>query len=185
MFNLLNAVAEGGEHHSILLPHTEEVVWSAIILVILFTAFLKFLYPKYQQIVDERATKIQAGLDLAEKAKQQLAETDKEIAEKLHKAKEEAAQIRSEAQVIAKGTVDKARAEANKEADRIVSQATRQIEAQRQAAEISLRADVGMLATELAEKIVGEELKHRDSATAVVDRFLDELSKENLTESVN
>lgn len=184
MFNPFSAVADGGQY-SILLPHTEEVVWSAIILIILFTAFLKFLYPKYQQIVDERIEKIQTGLDLAEQAKQQLAEADKVAVERLHQAKEEAAQIRSEAQVIAKGTVDKAREEATKEADRIAAQAARQIEAQRQAAEVSLRVDVGMLATELAEKIVGEELKHRDAATAVVDRFLDELSKENMAESVN
>lgn len=185
MFNLVNAAAEGGEHHSILLPHTEELVWSGIILIILFVAFLKFLYPKYQQIMDERSEKIQAGLELAEKAKQQLADADRQAAEELHLAKEEAARIRSEAQVIAKGTVDKAREEATLEADRITSQAARQIEAQRQAAEISLRADIGILATELAEKIVGEELKHRDAATAVVDRFLDDLSKEKLAESVS
>lgn len=185
MIHLLTKAAEGGEHYSILLPHTEELVWSAIILIILFTAFLKFLYPKYQEIMDERAEKIQAGLDLAEKAKLQLAEADNQVAEKLHQAKEEAARIRSEAQVIAKGTIDKAREEASKEADRITTQATRQIEAQRQAAELSLRADVGMLATELAEKIVGEELKHRDAATAVIDRFLDDLSKEQLAESVS
>ncbi|NCD16372.1 MAG: F0F1 ATP synthase subunit B, partial [Actinobacteria bacterium] len=60
------------------------------------------------------------------------------------------------------------------EAERISANAARGIEAERQMAEISLRTEVGMLATELASRIVGETL---DPATQsrVIDRFLAEL----------
>ena len=51
-----------------------------------------------------------------------------------------------------------------------------------QAAQISLRSDVGMLATELAEKIVGEQLKDTALTARVVDRFLDDLEKESSAE---
>ena len=53
--------------------------------------------------------------------------------------------------------------------------AQRQIEAERQAAQISLRADVGMLATELAARIVGESVTDQALQSRVIDRFLDNL----------
>ncbi|MBF0943292.1 MAG: F0F1 ATP synthase subunit B, partial [Actinomyces sp.] len=50
----------------------------------------------------------------------------------------------------------------------------------RQAAQISLRSDVGLLASELAEKLVGEHLENTDLTARVVDRFLDELEAEEV-----
>ena len=44
-----------------------------------------------------------------------------------------------------------------------------------QAAQISLRTDVGMLASTLAERIVGEQLSDTALSERVIDRFLDEL----------
>ena len=55
-----------------------------------------------------------------------------------------------------------------------------QILAERQAAQISLRSDVGLLASELAEKLVGEHLENTDLTARVVDRFLDELEAEEI-----
>ena len=54
-----------------------------------------------------------------------------------------------------------ARNEATNEAGRILEGAQRQILAEKQAAEISLRSEVGLLASELAEKIIGEQLTTR------------------------
>ena len=51
----------------------------------------------------------------------------------------------------------------------------RQILAEKQAAQISLRTDVGMLASTLAERIVGEQLSDTALSERVIDRFLDEL----------
>ena len=57
----------------------------------------------------------------------------------------------------------------------IIEGAQRQILADKQAAQISLRTDVGMLASTLAERIVGEQLKDTALSERVIDRFLDEL----------
>ena len=62
------------------------------------------------------------------------------------------------------------------EAERIVETAHRQIEAERKQASVSLRAEVGTLATELASRIVGESLQDEARQSRVVDRFLDELA---------
>ena len=66
-------------------------------------------------------------------------------------------------------------ADAQTEAAGILEGAQRQILADKQAAQISLRTDVGMLASTLAERIVGEQLKDTALSERVIDRFLDEL----------
>jgi F-type H+-transporting ATPase subunit b len=54
-----------------------------------------------------------------------------------------------------------------------------QIESERQAAVVSLRSEVGTLATTLAGRIVGETLEDDARAARVVDRFLADLESQN------
>ena len=79
----------------------------------------------------------------------------------------------------AKAIVAAARQEATGEANRILEGAQRQILAEKQAAQISLRSEVGLLASELAEKIIGEQLTDTALTSRVVDRFLDELEADS------
>jgi F-type H+-transporting ATPase subunit b len=67
------------------------------------------------------------------------------------------------------------RQRAEAEARRITEAAQAQIEAERQQALISLRSEVGSLATELASRIVGESLTDHVRQSRMVDRFLDGL----------
>ena len=93
----------------------------------------------------------------------------------MDEARREAARIRDNAQGEAKEIVAKARTDAQAEAAGIIEGAQRQILAEKQAAQISLRTDVGMLASTLAERIVGEQLSDTALSERVIDRFLDEL----------
>jgi F-type H+-transporting ATPase subunit b len=54
-----------------------------------------------------------------------------------------------------------------------------QIESERQAAVVSLRSEVGTLATTLAGRIVGEALNDDERSARVVDRFLADLENQN------
>ena len=92
---------------------------------------------------------------------------------------ERAAKIEERANDEAKAIVAAARHEATSEANRILEASERQILAEKQAAQISLRSEVGLLASELAEKIVGEQLTDTALTSRVVDRFLDELEADN------
>jgi F-type H+-transporting ATPase subunit b len=65
--------------------------------------------------------------------------------------------------------------QANAEAARITATAKAQIEAERQAALVSLRAEVGTLAIDLASRVVGASLKNDKIATTVVDEFIADL----------
>ena len=71
--------------------------------------------------------------------------------------------------------ISEAREQAQSEANRIVEHGHAQVQAERQQAVASLRAEVGTLATSLAGRIVGESLEDDDRSARVVDRFLADL----------
>ena len=158
-----------------ILPHAHEIFWAAIVLLLILLVVGRYALPRLYAVLDERAQRIQEGLDLADKAKQDQADAEKRATRLVDEARREAARIRDNAQGEAKEIVAKARTDAQAEAAGIIEGAQRQILAEKQAAQISLRTDVGMLASTLAERIVGEQLSDTALSERVIDRFLDEL----------
>ena len=175
--------AEEAEH-SILLPATYDIIWSAVCFVIIAFVLGKLVLPVFNRILDERTEKIEAGLAFADTAKEQAEASAAEQERLLLEARTEAARVRDDARSEANQIVVEARAKASQEAERLLENAKRQIEAERQAASVSLRADVGALATELASKIVGESLDDVARQSRVVDRVLDELESSALSGTV-
>ena len=174
MLPLANEGGQGGGT-AFILPHAHEIFWAAVVLLLILLVVGRYALPRLYAVLDERAQRIQEGLDLADKAKQDQADAEKRAARLVDDARREAARIRDNAQSEAKEIVAKARTDAQAEAAGIVEGAQRQILAEKQAAQISLRTDVGMLASTLAERIVGEHLSDTALSERVIDRFLDEL----------
>jgi len=158
-----------------LLPEVYDIIWSLVIVVIIFFVFMKYALPKFQAVLDERTEKIEGGLQHAEAAQAEAAALRAEYEQQLAEARTEAARIKEAARAEGGVIVAEAKAKATAEAARTVESAQRTIEAERQQAAVSLRADVGALATELASKIVGESLEDTARQSRVVDRFLAEL----------
>ena len=158
-----------------ILPHAHEIFWAAIVLLLILLVVGRYALPRLYAVLDERAQRIQEGLDLADKAKQDQADAEKRATRLVDEARREAARIRDNAQGEAKEIIAKVRTDAQAEAAGIIEGAQRQILAEKQAAQISLRTDVGMLASTLAERIVGEQLSDTALSERVIDRFLDEL----------
>jgi F-type H+-transporting ATPase subunit b len=158
-----------------LLPHPVEIVLSLIVFGLLFLLIRKFVAPSFEATYTERTRRIEGGLAAAEtkqaEADARLAELEKQLADARH----EAARIREEAREQGAQIIAEMREQANTEAARIVEHAHAQIEADRKAAMAQLRSEVGMLATTLAGRIVGESLDDDDRSTRVVDRFLADL----------
>ena len=181
MFTMLVPMSEesvGGI--SVVLPPLYEIFWSALILLIILLVVGRYALPRIYSMIDERREAIQEGLEAAEKARADSAAASREKDELLRDAQAEAHQICEDARAQAQQIIAQARNEALAEAQRVQDAAQRQILAERQAAQISLRSDVGLLASELAEKLVGEHLENTDLTARVVDRFLDELEAEEI-----
>ena len=171
------AAAAGEELQGIdlLLPAVYDLVWSTVVLVIIAVPFYKFVLPKLNAVLDERAALIEGGIAKAEAAQAEADAAREEYKAQLAEARTEAARIREDARAEGGAIVDELRAKAQADASRIVENAQRQIEAERQQAVVALRSEVGELATELASRIVGESLADSARQSRVIDRFLEEL----------
>lgn len=158
-----------------LLPATYDIVWSAVVFVIILVAFWKVFLPKLQAMLDARAEAIEGNIAKADEAQAKAEAALQEYTAQLASAREEAGEIRESARVDATKIVAKAKDDAVVEANRVTQAAQAQIEAERQSAVVSLRKDVGSLAIDLASGVVGESLSDDQRASALVDRFLADL----------
>ena len=132
----------------------------------------KYVLPPLQKAMRDRQEMIRKQVEDAEEARSKLAEAEKAYQNALHEARTEAAQIRENARAEAQRTVEELRAQAVEEQQRIIARGEEQLASQRAAIVRELRAEVGSLAVELAEKIVSQRLADQAQVSTTVDAFL-------------
>lgn len=168
--------AAGGEAvPNPIIPTIPDLFWSAVVFVILLVAFWFLILPRMKTMLDERAALIEGGIKKAEVAQAEAAAALAQYTDQLAEARAEAAKIREQARLDGTRILTELKEQASAESARILATATTQIEAERQSALVSLRAEVGSLAIDLASGVIGESLSDDAKAQAVVDRFLAEL----------
>ncbi len=147
---------------------------SLLILEVLAFFWFKVL-PNFKKTLDARTEAIEGRLEAAEKAQAEAAAKTANIEAEQSAARAEASQIREAARAEGAVILAELKEQASAEAARLTATAKAQIEAERQAALISLRAEVGSLAIDLASSVVGASLQNDKIATSVVDQFLADL----------
>ena len=157
------------------IPEVYDIVWSLIILVIVAVFFYKFFMPKFNAIFDERAAKIEGNIAKAEQAKKDADEAKAKYEAQLSTARVDAAKIRDDARAEASHIIADARSRAESDAAQITASAQRSIESQQQQAIVSLKGEVGALATALAGKILGAKLEDNDVQSSMIDSMIDGL----------
>jgi F-type H+-transporting ATPase subunit b len=160
-----------------LVPSGAELIIGAICFIVVFGVLGKMLMPRIQKMLTERTELIEGGLAKSEEAQAEAKELLDQYREQLAEARHEAARLREEAREQGAQIIAEMREQATAEARRVTEAAQVQIQAERQQALISLRAEVGTLATELASRIVGESLADQARQNRMVDRFLGELEQ--------
>ncbi|MDT0156871.1 F0F1 ATP synthase subunit B [Microbacterium sp. ARD32] len=177
MLNALVTNLAAEEAPNPLIPAWYDIVWSLLWFVIILAVVWKVALPRLTAMLDERSAAIEGNIAKADEAQKQAEAALDEYTRQLADARTEAGQIRDAAREDGKKIVTEAKDTAAAEAARITAAAHTQIEAERQAAFVSLRSEVGTLAIDLAGGVVGETLTDDSRATAVVDRFLADLEK--------
>ena len=162
---------------SLLLPAAYDIVWSLVVLLVLLLFFWKFVLPKLNTMLDERAAKIEGGIEKAQAVQAEADARKHEYEQLLAEARTEAADIREKARADGEAIKAEKKQETQHELDRMTKSAKDQIEAERQAAIVSLRQEVGSLAIDLASGVVGENLADDQRSTAYVDRVLGQLDQ--------
>jgi F-type H+-transporting ATPase subunit b len=158
-----------------IIPHPGELIFGIVVFVILYFIVARYFVPRLEKILAERTEAIEGGLAKAETAQKEATAALEDYQHQLAEARAEASRIREEARNQGAQILAEMREQAQAESARIIASANAQVGAERQQAFITLRQDVGKLATDLASRIVGESLEDEARQRRVVDRFLDEL----------
>jgi F-type H+-transporting ATPase subunit b len=148
-----------------------EVVAFAILLFLLN----RYALPPLRKAMTDRQDMIERQIRESQEAKERLEAAEAEYRLLLEQTKADASRIREEARAEGRAIIDELRAKAQEEADRVRARGEEQLSAEREQVVAALRADLGRLATDLAERIVGESLDDQKTQSRVVDRFLDDL----------
>jgi F-type H+-transporting ATPase subunit b len=125
-------------------------------ILVLFT--MKFVWPPIAAALDERASKIAAGLAAADKAKSELSVANKRVEEELAKSRNESAVRLAEAERRGQVMIEEAKAKATEEGSKIIAAAKVEAEQQTVKARETLREQVAALAVKGAEQILRKEV---------------------------
>ena len=159
-----------------LLPeHWSEVIMGLVLVVIVVAAITKFVVPRFEQMYAQRTAEIEGGINRAQQVQAEAAAARQQYQDKLAASAEETAKIREEAHVRSAAIIAAAEQEAKQRAEATEAQALAHIQVERDQAFNDLKAEVGGLATDLAEKLLGESLGDPEAVSRSVDRFLAEL----------
>jgi F-type H+-transporting ATPase subunit b len=169
-------LAEEAPHTpSPIFPIWQEIVIGTIAFAVLCYVLMKFVFPRMEQMFQQRVEAIEGGLRRAEERQAEANALFEQYKLQLAEARMEAARIRQDAAADAEGIRQDVLARAREESDRIIAAGREQLTAERQTIVRELRSDIGQLAVDLAGRIVGESLADEARQRGTVDRFLADL----------
>ena len=143
--------------------------------IIILAVMYKFVVPPLQKSVTLRQEMIAKQIADSKEAKERLDAAEAEYKTMVSEARTEAAKAREEGNKARQEIIESAKEEARLEAEGVTSRAEARLEVERSQVFAELRGEIGRLAVELSERIVGESLADDDRQSRVVDRFLTEL----------
>lgn len=155
--------------------HMSEFIVGLALAAVVAIIVQKFVVPRFEQMYSERAAEIEGGINLAQNIRAEAEQTKRAYQQQLADSREEAAKLRDEARAQGAAIIAQAKEQAQAEAERIRAQASQQMQVERDQTMAELRAEVGTLATQLAERIIGETLTDNAATQRTVDRFLADL----------
>ena len=134
------------------------IIWTTIIFTLLLIVLKKFAWKPILNAVDERNESISNALKAAEKAKEEMDSLNADNQRILNEAKNERDTLLKEAREIKEDIINKAKEQANKEADNILKSAKEQIANEKNKAVKELKNSVAELSINIAEKVLKSEL---------------------------
>lgn len=159
----------------LLTPGVGLIFWQTIVFLFLVFLLAKLAWKPILSSLKEREDTIQTSLDMAVKAKEEMAalKADNEVL--LREAREERDKILRDARDAANRLHDQAQTDAKKNADKIIEDAKAVIHTEKNAALRDVKEQVALFSLEVAEKLMKKNLSDDKSQKELADRFAKEL----------
>ena len=168
-------LAQEEGQHSPIVPIWQELVIGAIAFGLLCWVLMKYVFPRMEQMYQQRVDEIEGGLQRAEAAQAEANQLLEQYRQQLAEVRTEAAKIRDDARADAVGIREDMLSKAREESDRVIAAGREALAAERATLVRELRAELGTLSVELASRIVGEALADEARRAGTVERFLADL----------
>jgi F-type H+-transporting ATPase subunit b len=162
-----------------LYPHWSELILGAVTFAVLLVFMKKWIFPRLDQMLEERRQKIQGEMEKAESTRVEADSILADYRQQLAGAREESNRIIEEARKTAEQLRRDVQAKAEQESQATVARAQEEIRAERDRVFQELRTQVGDIAVDLAGRVVGESLD-RSTHERLIDEYIDQVaSSEN------
>jgi F-type H+-transporting ATPase subunit b len=170
---LLLAVAQGQEtSRNPITPSVNELVYGLLSFLVFFAFLAKYVLPRMNDALARRRALIEGRMEEAAADREAAAALLADYRAQLADARGEAGRILEAAHRQGEGIRKDAERQAQESAARIVAAGNAKAEADRQAVMAQLRGEVGGMAVELAERIVGASLSDDERQRALIDSFI-------------
>lgn len=153
--------------------------WQIAILVVLILLLKKFAWKPILDSLNSREEGIKDALESAEKARMEMQNLKADNEKLLLDARSERDAILKEARELKEKMIAEASEEAQKKADKIVSNAKESIELEKRSAMAELKNQVANLSIEIAEKVVRKELSSKEQQHQMIDEMLGDVKALN------
>ncbi|TCK83405.1 F0F1 ATP synthase subunit B [Albibacterium bauzanense] len=151
------------------------IFWQTIGFVILLFVLTKFAWKPVMKSISERERSIEAALDSAEKAKEEMARLTNENEHLLIQARAERDTILKEAKQLKDQIVSSAKAAAETEGAKMIEKARQEIEHQKVLALAEVKNEVSTLALDIARKVLHKNFQEQSNQEQLVNELLKDI----------
>ncbi|HBB06274.1 MAG TPA: ATP synthase F0 subunit B [Bacteroides sp.] len=160
----------------LLTPDFGTFFWMLVSFIIVLVILAKSGFPALVNMVNERKQYIDDSLKSAREANEKLSHIKEESESILVEARKEQARILKEAMDTRNKIVNEAKDKAKAEGGRLLEEARKQIQKEKDDAIRDIRKQVAELSVEVAEKVLRKQLSSEVEQNGMIERMLDEVS---------
>ena len=160
------------------MPDAGLLFWMLLAFGVVFAVLYKFGFPIITSMIEARKQYIDEALKGAKEANEKIANIEQQCNGLIEEARQRQVEILREATAAREQIIREAREKADAETAKIVADAKKEIELQRQDALNSLREEAAKVAIAVSEKILRKELTSQASQQEYIGKLVDETEKE-------
>lgn len=153
-------------------PSIGLIFWQAILFILLFFLLAKFAWKPILRLVDKREEYLQASLQAAQKARQEMNSLELEKESWLKQSRAERDLLLKETRTLSDQIIQQAKESVQIERQELLLQTKSLIENQKKVALADIKSQVADLSINIAEKLLQKELKRDKEQEKLVSDLL-------------
>ena len=163
---------------SLLLPDAGLLFWMLLAFGVVFAVLYKYGFPIITSMIEARKKYIDDALQGAKEANKRIANIEELCNGLIEDARKKQIEILREATAAKEQIVNEAREKADTETVKMIAEAKKEIEKQREEAVSAVREEAAKIAVAVAEKILRKELSDKTSQQKYIESLVDETTGE-------